>query len=217
MTDISRIEKLLQPAAREKADQAVLLFKQQLSSSTGSVDLDRLASEAVQSKFTNLSVPEIDVLSAFVMSEALRATEEELKEVEGELNQLKQGEDELQEDIRAVDRLVELVSTQNQFVEGLSLEDLRNPDFPDPEIPDLVAEVSSTYVLADSGTKVTVGSLKVLLDKLKEALDGMNELSEMCSLRLQMTMDRRSKFISTLSNSMKKISTTQDMLVQNIK
>jgi hypothetical protein len=44
-----------------------------------------------------------------------------------------------------------------------------------------------------------------------------NEMSEMISMRLQMTMDRRSKFISTLSNIMKKISTTQDTLVQNLK
>jgi len=48
-------------------------------------------------------------------------------------------------------------------------------------------------------------------------LDSMNEMSEMTSLRLQMTMDRRSKFISTLSNIMKKISTTQETLTQNLK
>jgi hypothetical protein len=53
--------------------------------------------------------------------------------------------------------------------------------------------------------------------ELRNRLDGMNEMSEMTSLRLQMTMDRRSKFISTLSQIMKKISTTQDILVQNIK
>jgi hypothetical protein len=62
-----------------------------------------------------------------------------------------------------------------------------------------------------------VSSLKSLLDENKDRLDGMNELSEMTALRLQMTMDRRSKFISTLSQMMKKTSTTQDILVQNIK
>ncbi len=45
----------------------------------------------------------------------------------------------------------------------------------------------------------------------------MNEMSEMTSLRLQMAMDRRSKLVSTLSNVMKKISETQDTLVQNLK
>ena len=56
-----------------------------------------------------------------------------------------------------------------------------------------------------------------LTEDMKGKLKGMNEMSEMTTLRLQMTMDRRSKFISTLSNIMKKISTTQDTLVQNIK
>jgi hypothetical protein len=36
-------------------------------------------------------------------------------------------------------------------------------------------------------------------------------------LRLQMTMDRRSKIIQTLSNIMKKIGTTQETIVKNIK
>lgn len=71
--------------------------------------------------------------------------------------------------------------------------------------------------LPPRNSDVSVSSLKSLLDELKGRLDGLNELSEMTSLRLQMTMDRRSKFISTLSQMMKKMSTTQDILVQNIK
>jgi len=62
-----------------------------------------------------------------------------------------------------------------------------------------------------------VAQVLVAQEDLKGKLDGMNEMSEMTSLRLQMMMDRRSKFISTLSNIMKKISTTQDTLVQNLK
>ena len=66
---------------------------------------------------------------------------------------------------------------------------------------------------------VLVEVAQILSDKdsLNERLEGMNEMSEMTSLRLQMTMDRRSKFISTLSQMMTKISTTQDTLVQNLK
>jgi hypothetical protein len=52
---------------------------------------------------------------------------------------------------------------------------------------------------------------------LKTALDSMNEMSEMTSLRLQMTIDRRSKFITTISNIMKRISTTEKTLLKNIK
>lgn len=63
----------------------------------------------------------------------------------------------------------------------------------------------------------TVNDLKPLQGALKKALDGMDEKSEMTSLRLQTMMDRRSKLISTLSNIMKKISNTQDTVVQNLK
>jgi hypothetical protein len=62
-----------------------------------------------------------------------------------------------------------------------------------------------------------VAQLLAVQDDLKGKLDGMNEMSEMTLMRWQMMMDRRSKFISTLSNIIKKISTTQDTLVQNLK
>ena len=65
--------------------------------------------------------------------------------------------------------------------------------------------------LPPRNSDVSVSSLKSRLDEIKDQLDGLNELSEMTSLRLQMTMDRRSKFISTLSQMMKKTSTTQDI------
>lgn len=67
------------------------------------------------------------------------------------------------------------------------------------------------------GDVPNVEDLRALIEQLWRREAVMNELSKMTSLRLQMTMDRRSKFISTLSNIMKKISTTQDKLIQNIK
>jgi hypothetical protein len=87
------------------------------------------------------------------------------------------------------------------------------------------------YAVASGALRDQFGSLKrqerdvlvsyVLFQGLKTIegglLGGLDEVSEMTSLRLQMAMDRRSKFISTLSQMIKKISTTQDILVQNIK
>jgi len=64
---------------------------------------------------------------------------------------------------------------------------------------------------------VDVDQLSSIIDDLESRLDGMNEMSEMTSLRLQMTMDRRSKFIEALSNIMKKVGATQDAMVQNLK
>lgn len=54
-------------------------------------------------------------------------------------------------------------------------------------------------------------------DELKGKLDSLNEMSQVNSLRLQMLMDRRSKFLNIVNNIMKKISSTQDTLVQNLK
>ena len=63
---------------------------------------------------------------------------------------------------------------------------------------------------------INIGQLRSLADDLKGNLDGMNEMSEMTSLRLQMAMDRRSKFISTLNAIMKQISSTQNTVIQKI-
>ena len=49
------------------------------------------------------------------------------------------------------------------------------------------------------------------------SLDSMSEMGELTSLRLQMAMDRTSKFIETLSNLLEKISDTSSQITQNIK
>lgn len=54
-------------------------------------------------------------------------------------------------------------------------------------------------------------------DELFGQLDGMSEMGEMQSLKLQMAMDRMSKMMSTLSNLLKKISDTSSQITQNLK
>src|SRR5262249_44918493 len=55
------------------------------------------------------------------------------------------------------------------------------------------------------------------LDAIRDNLDSMSEMGETESLRLQMAMDRLSKFMSTLSNVEKRISSTSQQIVQNLK
>ncbi len=55
------------------------------------------------------------------------------------------------------------------------------------------------------------------IDKAKNDIDSMSEMGEMESLRLQMSMDRLSKMMSTLSNLMKKMSDTASGITPNIK
>ena len=63
----------------------------------------------------------------------------------------------------------------------------------------------------------TLAELDASIDQMKTDLDSMSEMGEMESLRLQMAMDRMSKMMATLSNLLKKISDTQNAIVQNMK
>lgn len=69
----------------------------------------------------------------------------------------------------------------------------------------------------DSKKPVTKQEINDLAVKMKGDLDSMSELGEMESLRMQMYMDRRSKMMSTLSNILKKISSTLDNIIANLK
>lgn len=66
----------------------------------------------------------------------------------------------------------------------------------------------------DDATKAKLDSAK---DKAKSDLDSMSEMGEMESLRLQMSMDRMSQMMSTLSNVMKKVSDTGAAITANLK
>jgi chromosome segregation ATPase len=59
--------------------------------------------------------------------------------------------------------------------------------------------------------------LNVQIDDLKRTLDRTDEMSEATSLRLQQVMDRRSKFMATLSNINAKINATADSLTKSMK
>jgi len=86
--------------------------------------------------------------------------------------------------------------------------------FADPE-----SEGGVKFIPTDlfRGEIVDVSQLVAVHEDLKGKLDDMSEMGEMTSLRLQMVMDRMSKMLSTLSNVMKMLSSTQDAVVQNIK
>jgi hypothetical protein len=50
-----------------------------------------------------------------------------------------------------------------------------------------------------------------------DRLNGVGDLSEEMSIKLQILMDRRSKISQTLSNMMSKLSKTTDAIISNIK
>jgi hypothetical protein len=63
---------------------------------------------------------------------------------------------------------------------------------------------------------MTQAELDALLATMRDQ-DSLDSMGEMTSLRLQMAMDRKSKFMSTLSNILKKISDTASSIISNMK
>ena len=90
---------------------------------------------------------------------------------------------------------------------------LRLPQL-DPRMPGGLRRVPTDM---HKGRIGDVGALRAIRDDLKTQLDTMSEMGEMELLRLQMAMDRVSKYMTALSNILKKISDTDSAIVANLK
>jgi len=65
--------------------------------------------------------------------------------------------------------------------------------------------------------KIEKDNLAAEIQALDALSDSLDDISEIVQLKLQMAMDRRAKYISTLSSIMAKISQTRDTVIENIK
>jgi hypothetical protein len=81
------------------------------------------------------------------------------------------------------------------------------------DVDNVMVQLQEVKVSGVDGVKVITPDLK----KISTKLDSMSEMGEMESLRLQMAMDRVSKMMSTLSNILKKMSDTQQSIIDNLK
>jgi hypothetical protein len=164
----------------------------------------------------NLGNMEIDALVFFVMMQIVKDVNDDLKQMMEEmkkqnekkkalrdaLNKIKRNEANQKEMLRA-----EYDSLRKLLAAADSPNNLRITD------NDKKVGIASTVV----SQKVTPAQVNQLKTELIEKLDAMSEMSEMMSLRLQMYMDRYTKFMNTLSNMMKKLSDTAETIIGNLK
>ena len=174
---------------------------------------------------TNPTLPgeDIEQMAFVVLMDAVKSADQDLKMIMDEVKAITAAKNALRILISKVGRDVANNATQKDGAPPLDLSTgmgsegaYYNAQMP---VPDPESEPGVIFVPADlpNGPLVSVAQLRSIQDDLKGQLDSMSEMSEMTSLRLQMAMDRRSKFIETLSNIMKKIDSTADTLVQNLK
>jgi hypothetical protein len=171
---------------------------------------------AIRGRFAdgnNLSDSDIEAVAFIVMMEATNDMDKDLKAIMDDLKSM----------TAAKAKLRDLINQVNKDVANNAEQDAPCLTPLCRSLPSQLSQLAAMTATLQKPVRlqvpphVTFANLQSLESQLKQQLDSMNELSEMTSLRLQMMMDRRSKFISTLSNIMKKISATQDTLVQNLK
>jgi hypothetical protein len=111
---------------------------------------------------------------------------------------------------------------------GIELEYEGNESFLRSDLPKFVEAIAAlrnpnlagTANALQDGIKdfyLTMETMSDVITSLRADIDSMSEMGEMESLRLQMSMDRLSKLMSTLSNILKKMSDTSESIVRNLK
>lgn len=196
------------------------------AAAANSQDLDEAEIRRMTSSYArgnNLGQMEVESLITMIMMLLANDTEKDLKQMMNALNELKKEKEKILQAIGELEKNKTNI-TRIKF-DSLRLIAAQKITLGTPTQPAIVRTNNIAKRLNEDSLKRTniavtrpsAAEIKQVQDELKTQMDSMNGLSEMSSIRLQMTMDRRSKIISTLSNIMKKISKTQDSIIQNLK
>ncbi|MEN8223495.1 MAG: hypothetical protein ABFR36_09600 [Acidobacteriota bacterium] len=230
----SRMEKIikqLDPAKRRKAESAALAFGRAFFASGKNRDHRTLAKGFIRNYFQTFNRKQKEALTAVMYYITLQYLDKDLKEIEKSMQKMARVRRGLRKQLKMIqNKYPKLRQNKNRITppplkihpsrlivqaQSINLKIEYSQPKPDTANNDLVNYLENEY---ETGSPLTIKGFKSLLYDMKGKLDAMNEMSEMTSLRLQMTMDRRSKFISTLSQIMKKTSTSlADTDTQNVK
>jgi Arc/MetJ-type ribon-helix-helix transcriptional regulator len=166
---------------------------------------------------------DIEALVFVVMMDAAKSAQEDLKAIMAEMKAMTAAKARLRELSSRVNRDVaanagcDHSDRKLDFSRGLGREQAYHRA-PMPVLdPDARNGVRLKSCDLHPGRIESYGDLVAIRDGLKDQIDSLSEMSEMVSLRLQIIVDRRARLMQTLSNIMKKMSSTADTLVQNLK
>lgn len=234
-------QRRLKPSGLQKLEKMGRTLAPATAAGTGFPSLRAQAEREVAASFTGLSRMDISEAAFIVLSMATKDMDDDIRMIMAEIKAMNAAKQKLRDMIKELNSWISQEVSKQHGTEDIDNEKVGSSKTKAstarpasktafPPVRKMTLEIKTSPVihleyvktpvippLPPRNSGLTVSVLKSMLDDLKGKLDGMNEMSEMTSLRLQMTMDRRSKFIQTLSNIMKKMSATQDALVQNIK
>jgi hypothetical protein len=206
----------LQPSAQAwVAQQAKLESQKQAPDAASIAAAARNRFPALNTRGNSANTNDIDSLIAIVMMQAANDAENDLKQIMDGVKTINNAKQEMR------NLISELQAMQAALASSKPSDTCQTPTC--RQLPSRLKELSAATaslphpVRTTAPAKLTTANLNTLAGQLKSDLDSMNEMSETTSMRLQMLMDRRSKFVEALSNIMKKIDDTQSTILQNIK
>jgi flagellar hook-basal body complex protein FliE len=214
----ARLQGLLQPSAKSWVD-----TQARTESQRPAPDLAALET-AIRARFGSTAggssgIPpgaDIEELAFVVLMNATNDQDSDLQQIMNEVQAQTKAKQFLREQMQIVNKDVANNSRQ------LTSEASKTCNSPGcNELIEHASDIAAATVQSKKpvhiGGAITYGQLKEIQEELQGSLDSMNEMSETTSMRLQMAMDRRSKFVEALSNVMKKIDSTQEAIIQNLK
>ena len=164
----------------------------------------------------NLNNMDIEALVALVMMQVAKDNERDLKDAMEQVKKTNEEKQKMREAQEAMEKNKNAMSTQTldsfRSLVRSGVNATQKTQTARLQTTPNVTKVNTTVT-----AKASVTDIKKVQDDMQAKQESLNELSEQRSLKMQMYMDRRSKTMETLSNIMKKISETQDSIIQNMK
>lgn len=157
-----------------------------------------------------LAGDDIEAIAFLILMQASKSAQEDLKAIMSKVKSINKNKEALRQMMTVVQEKKAMSSLQLDSFKLISNRTIALKQNKNPEMVKFVRSTPATKPISKA-------ELDSQVEKAKKDLDSMSEMGEMESLRLQMAMDRMSKMMSTLSNLLKKISDTQNSIVQNLK
>lgn len=202
----------LQPSTRMWVQQRAFLESKKSSPDVTALKAD--AKSHFQATNPNLSGADIEALAFLVMMEASKSAEEDLKSIMDGVKLINKQKDALRSVVDELNQQTAAIKAQpstpcnTPLCRSLSsrISQIQSQSPASPRLRRVQLRPSPTYA-----------DLNAARSDIKSNLDSLSEMGETESMRLQMAMDRQSKMMAALSNILKKMSDTNDSIVQNIK
>jgi hypothetical protein len=200
----------LKPMAAVWVGQQAKIQEQQ-----STLDMNALEAATRQRFGGSLPAADINAMVFAVLTEATQDQDADLQTMMNEMQAQTQAKQSLRDLLNAINQAIASAGKATGNAKCLTAFCQALP----AKLDGIAAETAgmSKPVRLQAPPNLTYAQLAALRSQLGNSLDSMNEMSEMTSMRLQMAMDRRSKFVEALSNLMKSVNDTSSVIISNMK